>query len=63
MACHGRVLMKNLNQRSMKSNTGLPLKIWGQLYKHFFYCGGWIGWDHMDSKSVQPGATPGLSAI
>ena len=27
------------------------------------YNGGWIGWDHMDSKSMQPGATPGLSAI
>ena len=26
------------------------------------YYGGWIGRDHMDSKSMQPGATPGLSA-
>ena len=25
--------------------------------------GGRIGWDHMDSKSMQPGATPGPSAI
>lgn len=23
-----------------------------------FYFGGWIGWDHTDSKSVQSGATP-----
>ena len=29
----------------------------------FLNSGGWIGCDHMDSKSMQPGATPGLSAI
>jgi hypothetical protein len=32
-------------------------------FKHYIEKGGWIGWDHMDSKSMQPGATPGLYAI
>jgi len=63
------ILFRFYPQRRVKKFFGwrdfskmLYLQCWHVMYTHL-QCGGWIGCDHMDSKSMQPGATPGLSAI
>lgn len=52
-----RIMLGALGEREKMVKTALAEP--GRLSA----CGGWIGRDHTDSKSVQPGATPGLSAI